>query len=84
VANPHDDPILARRALIARLAELGQRVGYLFIAVAVVAFLVGFATGFPAATIGLTIAGLAGATVLLVPAIIAGYAVRAAEREDRA
>jgi hypothetical protein len=78
-----DDPVLLRRQRIARWADLGQRGGYLLFGVAVVLFVVGFATGFPgwlgAAVIGLLVAG----SLMLAPAIVFGYAVRAAEREDR-
>ncbi|HEX3541783.1 MAG TPA: hypothetical protein VHT75_15220 [Acidimicrobiales bacterium] len=80
---PGDDPILVRRARYARLAALGQRAGYLFLAVAIVAFVVGFVLDFPSVAVGISIAGLVGACVVLPPAIVAGYAVKAAEREDR-
>jgi len=40
------DPVLRRRAQIARLVSIGQRVGYSLFALAVVAFGVGFAAGF--------------------------------------
>ena len=63
---------------------LGQRVGYLLLGVAVVAFIAGFVAGFPALAVTITVAGLIGACVVLPPAIIAGFAVKAAEREDRA
>jgi hypothetical protein len=77
------DPILVKRARYQRLADLGQRIGYLLIVVAVVAFVAGSATGFPPLAVGATIGGLIGACVVLPPAIIAGFAVKAAEREDR-
>jgi hypothetical protein len=77
------DPILTRRARYAGLARLGNRVGYLFLLVAVVAFGVGFALGFPAWSVTASISGLVGACIVLPPAIVAGYAVKAAEREDR-
>jgi hypothetical protein len=83
VDHAGDDPVLLRRARYARLAIGGQRLGYFVLVVAVVAFVIGFATGFPAATVVITVAGLIGACVLLPPAIIAGYAVKAAEREER-
>jgi hypothetical protein len=38
---------------------------------------------FPSVAVGISIAGLVGACVVLPPAIVAGYAVKAAEREDR-
>lgn len=77
------DPVRARRAQIARIVALASRVGYSAIAVAVVAFFVGIATGPSPLTSGIVIAGLALATVTLAPAIVFGYAVKAAEREDR-
>jgi hypothetical protein len=83
VDHDGDDPILVRRARYARLANGGQRLGYVVLVVAIVAFIIGFASGFPEATVVITVAGLIGACVMLPPAIIAGYAVKAAEREDR-
>jgi ABC-type transport system involved in cytochrome bd biosynthesis fused ATPase/permease subunit len=81
--EPETDPVLARRARFAALANLGLRIGYLLLAVAVIAFIAGFALGFPAVWVGLCIAGLVGTCIVLPPAIIVGYAVKAAEREDR-
>jgi hypothetical protein len=81
--EPVTDPILARRARYSALANLGLRIGYLLLALAVVAFIAGFATGFPAAWVGLCIGALFGTCIVLPPAIIVGYAVKAAEREDR-
>ena len=77
------DPVLVRRARYAAWAANGLRAGYLLIGVAVVCFVIGFASGFPEATVVLTLVGLLGACVVLPPAIITGYAVKAAEREDR-
>lgn len=77
------DPIVAQRARYARWAEWGQRAGYTFLAVSVVAFIVAVAAGFPGPSVAIVIGGLAAATLVLPPAIIAGYAVKAAEREDR-
>lgn len=77
-----DDPVLRRRAQVARLAEAGQRVGYLLLGVAVVAFAIGLATSF--GTWGPVVAVCLGlCTLTLAPAIVLGYGVRAAEREDR-
>jgi hypothetical protein len=77
------DPVLARRAQVARLASLGQRVGYALFAVAVVAFFVGFFAGFTTTVVMLIVACLAVGSVALAPAIVASYAVKAADREDR-
>ena len=77
-----DDPVRARRARIDRASRLGQRVGYGCYAVAVVAFFVGFATDYSAALVTLIVAALAVGSITLLPSIILGYAVKAAERED--
>ena len=79
--GPHD-PVLARRAELDRLARAGRGVGWLLILVAVGAFALALAAGFdPWGQV--VIAALVLSTVTLAPAIVLGYAVRAAEREDR-
>jgi hypothetical protein len=78
-----DDPVLVRRAVFAKWAERGQRVGYALLGVAVVAFVVAIAANFPGPTVAIVIAALVGATLVLPPAIVTGYAVKAAEREER-
>ena len=78
-----DDPVLARRERIARIAKLGKRVGYTALAIAIVAFFVGVATGFPTWTVTISITGLVIACVVLPIPIVLGYGVRAAAREDR-
>ena len=80
--SPSEDPVLVKRRQLERVAALGQRIGYLFLGVAVVAFFVGLATSY--ATWGtVVIAAMALCTVTLAPAIVLGYAVKAAAREDR-
>jgi hypothetical protein len=79
----NDDPVRARRARIDKAARLGQRLGYGCYLVAVVAFFVGFATSYSTAVVALIVGGLAVGSILLLPSIILGYAVKAAEREDR-
>ena len=85
MATPVDppDPVRARRAQVARWTALANRVGYLLLAVAVVLFFVALAVGFNATMATLVVAALVAACVLLAPSIILGYAVKAAEREDR-
>ena len=51
--------------------------------VAVVLFFVALAVGFSGTMATLVVAALVAACVLLAPSIILGYAVKAAEREDR-
>jgi hypothetical protein len=78
-----DDPVVARRARIARFAARGKRIGYFALAVAIVTFFVGVTTSFPTWTVDVTIAGLAVSSVVLPIPIVLGYGVRAAAREDR-
>jgi hypothetical protein len=77
------DPVLARRARIARVARLGKRMGYAALAVAVVSFVVAAATDFPAPAVDLSVAALVVAIVVLPVPIVLGYGIRAAEREER-
>jgi len=80
---PSADPTLARRARIARLTKLGQRLGYGLFGAAIVVFAVGAAAGFTALEAGVVVGCLVAGSVVLAPAIVFGYGVRAAEREDR-
>lgn len=77
------DPVRARRARIARLTELGQRVGYALFGVAIVLFVVGFVSGYSDVLVTLIVVSLGVGSAVLAPAIVFGYAVKAAEREDR-
>ena len=83
VVSGADDPVAARRAVIARRVGWASRAGYGALGIAVVSFLVGLATDFPAALVNLTIAGLVAACLILPVTIILGHGVRAATREDR-
>lgn len=79
--NDPGDPVRRRRAQMARLAAAGRGAGWLCIAAAVGAFAVGLATSFdPWGTV--VIVALVASTLTLAPAIVLGYAVSAAERDD--
>jgi hypothetical protein len=78
-----DDPVLARRARIARFVEVGQRLGYGLFGVAIVAFLYGFVRGYTTLLTNLIVGALVVGSLVLAPAIVLGYAVKAAERDDR-
>jgi hypothetical protein len=78
-----DDPVLARRARIARWVTIGQRVGYGLFAIACVAFVVGFAVGFEDWVTTLVVGAIVVGSIVLAPAIVFGYGVRAADRADR-
>jgi hypothetical protein len=78
-----EDPVLARRARIARAVSAAKRVGYLLLLAAVVLFVVAAIAGFPSALVTATIVTLVGACVVLPAPIVLGYGLRAAERDDR-
>jgi hypothetical protein len=76
------DPVAERRARIARWVKIGKRCGYGSLVVAIAAFATAYATRItPTLTIVATI-GLVASWFTLLPAIVVGYAVRKAERED--
>jgi hypothetical protein len=77
------DPVRARRVQIAKWTLLANRVGYLFVAVSMALFVIAFAVGFSPTMATLVIVTLVIGCVLLAPSIIVGYAVKAAERDDR-
>jgi hypothetical protein len=82
MVNP-GDPVVLRRARIARWVGLGKRVGYGLLLLAVVAFVVAAIAGFPTWLVTVTVVALVAACVVLPAPIILGYGLRAAEREDR-
>ncbi len=61
---------------------IGQRTGYGLFGLAIVAFLVGLVAGFGAVS-AVIVAAIATGSIVLAPSIVFGYAVRAAERDDR-
>jgi hypothetical protein len=77
------DPVLARRRQVARAAEVGQRIGYALFGLALVVFVAGFLGGLTGAVVVIVVAALVVGSLLLAPAIVAGYGVKAADREDR-
>ncbi len=68
---------------MAKWTLLANRVGYLFVALSMALFVIAFAIGFSATLASLVIVSFVIGCVLLAPSIILGYAVKAAEREDR-
>jgi hypothetical protein len=82
--NDANDPILVKRAKAARAASIGQRLGYLGFVIAVIAFVVGAVTEFNGVIVGIVIGSIVVGSIFLAPSIVLGYAVKAAEKEDRA
>ena len=76
------DEVLARRARIKRLVDLGQRVGYGLFGVAIVGFFLGLLVDFTDPLVSVIVISMVVGSVILAPAIVFGYGVKAAERED--
>ena len=83
MSDPAIDPVRARRAQVARWTLLANRVGYVLLAVAVALFFVALMLGFSAVLATLVIVAMVLSFVLLAPSIVLGYAVKAADRDDR-
>ncbi len=81
--NTPVDRVRASRERIARYTLLANRIGYLFFAVAIATFVIGFAISFNAAVSAIVIGSLAAGSDLLAPSIVLGYGIKAAERDDR-
>ena len=78
------DPIRIRRAQVARWSLLASRAGYVLFGLAVALFVVAFLAGFTAALVTAILTSMIAGSLLLAPAIVLGYAVKAAEKEDQA
>jgi hypothetical protein len=81
-SEPPSDPVRARRARIAHWTLLANRIGYLFVALAVASFFIALVVGFSSTMATVVLASLIIGCVLLAPSIVLGYAVKAAERDD--
>jgi hypothetical protein len=83
VTAPSTDPVLVRRARIARAVSIGQRLGYALYLVATIGFFVGLATEYTPGLVRIIVGSLLVGSAVLAPAIVFGYAVKAAEREEQ-
>ena len=78
------DSLQTQRKLVSRFVKIGKRVGYSLWLVAIILFFVLFATDFDGPLVPVVLVTLIIGSVVLLPSIVLSYAVRAAEREDRA
>ena len=81
--GPATDPVRLKRQKVAKYTLLANRIGYLFYALAIATFIIGYAVSFNGAVLAIVIGSLIIGSALLAPAIVLGYAVKAAERDDR-
>lgn len=80
---PRKDPVLLRREQFSRWAKIGNRSGYGLFGISLFSFLYGVVFTFTDAVSIIATISLAAGSIVLMPAIILGYAVKAAERDDR-
>ena len=78
------DSLQTQRKLVSRFVKIGKRVGYSLWLLAIILFFALFATDFDGPLVTVVIVTLIVGSVVLLPSIVLSYAVRAAEREDRA
>ena len=76
------DPILEQRERMRRIANAAKRTGYALFAMTIALFFVALATGLGSGLVAATTASLIAGCVVLAPAILLGYAVKGAERDD--
>lgn len=76
------DPVRARRGAIAKYTRIASRVGYLGFLLAMVMFFVALSTNFSQGKVTIITTSMIVGSLLLAPAIVVGYAVKAAERDD--
>jgi len=80
--NP-TDPVRERREFVARLAASARIAGWSLFGLAVVAFVFGLVVGLTGVVVVIVIGSMFLGSAVLLPAIIVGFGVSAAEREDR-
>jgi len=78
-----NDPIVLRRQKVGVAATLGRKVGYALFGMGIVIFLYGFFVEFANWVAVTIVTCLILGSILLIPSIIFGYAVKAADRHDR-
>lgn len=77
------DSVLERRERIRRWVNFGKRFGYGLYLVAILGFVVALVTGPTPLLVAVVVGSIAVGSVLLAPAIVFGYGIAAAEREER-
>ena len=76
------DPVRIRRAKIAVWTKRANRLGYLLFAAAIALFIVAFVVDFNDTMVTFITICMVLGSILLAPAIVLGYAVKAAEKDD--
>jgi len=68
--------------MVAKWNTIATKVGYALFAVAIAMFFVALATDFSSGKVTIITTSMIIGSVLLAPAIVVGYAVKAAEKDD--
>ena len=76
------DPVRVQRARIAKVVRLGLSAGYGLFAAAIVLFFIGLIFGYSDRLVSMIVSALVVGSIVLAPAIVFNYAVRAADRDD--
>lgn len=77
------DPVLVKRALISNWAKRASRLGYSFFAISTIAVIWGVTVEFTPNASRVASAGLIVGSIILAPAILVQYSVKAAVRDER-
>lgn len=77
------DAVLAKRAIISGWAKRATNFGYLLFGVSMLAVIWGFAVDFTPGVSRVATVALIGGCIVLAPAIIVQYSVKAAVRDER-
>ena len=80
---PNHDPILVKRALISNWAKRATNVGYSLFGVSMIAVIWGVVVDFTPNTSRVATISLFGGCIVLAPAILVQYSVKAAVRDER-
>ena len=81
--EPDHDPILVKRALISSWAKRATNLGYLLFGVSMVAVVWGVVVDFTPVRSRIATTALISGCVVLAPAILVQYSVKAAVRDER-
>lgn len=83
VAEPVIDPVLVKRALISNWAKRASQLGYLLFGASTLAVIWGLVINFTQIVSQIATATLIAGCVVLAPAILVQYSVKAAVRDER-
>lgn len=81
--KPNGDPVLAKRAIISNWAKRATNFGYLLFGLSMLAVVWGLVVDFTPGVSRVATIALIGGCILLAPAILVQYSVKAAVRDER-